>query len=149
MANLLFLAAGLVFGFLLSRGGASDFDYIQRMFLLSDFQMYGIIGTAVVVAAPFMFVLRRRGRGFRGQPLEFRPKPVHRGNVVGGAIFGVGWVLTGYCPGPLLVSLGEGKLYAVGAFAGMLTGVWLVARFYEPLQRGLGLPGVGENAGGG
>lgn len=147
MAHLLFLVAGLGFGFLLSRGGASDFDYIQRMFLLSDFQMYGIIGTAIAGAAPFLFVMRRLGRGFRGQPVDFRPKPVHRGNLVGGVIFGAGWALTGYCPGPLLVSLGEGKLYALGAFAGMITGVWLVGRFYDPLQRALGLPGADENAG--
>ena len=144
MANLLFVVAGLVFGLLLSRGGVTDFDYIQRMFLLADIQLYGIIGTAVIAAAPFMFAMRRRGRGFRGQPLEFKPKPVHRGNVVGGVLFGVGWVLTGYCPGPLIVSLGEGKLYSIGAFAGMLTGVWLVGRFYGPLQRVLGLPEVGR-----
>lgn len=147
MERFWFLLAGTVFGFLLSRGGVSDFDYIQRMFLLQDFQMYGVIGAAVLAGAPVLFVMRRRGRGFRGQPLDFRPKPVHRGNVVGGILFGVGWALTGYCTGPLLVSLGEGKLYALAALAGVLAGVGLVGRFHDALRDRLGLPDAEESAG--
>jgi uncharacterized membrane protein YedE/YeeE len=47
---------------------------------------------------------------------------LHRGNVAGGVLFGIGWSLAGMCPGPILVNIGEGKVYALAALAGALTG---------------------------
>ena len=54
---------GGAFGIILSRSGAADYNYIQRMFLLESFQLYGIIGTAVALTAPLVWLLKRRGRG--------------------------------------------------------------------------------------
>ena len=56
------LACGTAFGFVLSRSGASDYDMIQRMFLFEDFQLYGIIGSAVALTMPGIWWLKRRGR---------------------------------------------------------------------------------------
>jgi uncharacterized membrane protein YedE/YeeE len=133
---------GTAFGWVLSRSGAADYDTIQGMFLLESFQLYGIIGTAVAVTAPGLWWLKRRGRTATGQPLRVAPKPRHRGNVVGGALFGIGWSITGMCPGPILVNLGEGKLYALGALAGVLVGAALFGVLYPRLSRPLGLPAL-------
>ncbi len=137
---LFYVVFGVAFGFVLSRSGATDYEVIQRMFLFQDFQLYGIIGTAVAVIAPGLWCLKRYGRTVRGEPLVVPTKPRHRGNVIGGLLFGIGWSLTGMCPGPVLVNLGEGKLYAWMALAGVLVGATLFGVLYPRLQRPLGLP---------
>ncbi|MDP6946004.1 MAG: YeeE/YedE thiosulfate transporter family protein [Myxococcota bacterium] len=137
---LFYLLFGAAFGFVLSRSGATDYEVVQRMFLFQDPQLYGIIGTAVAVIAPGLWLLKRRGRALGGQPLRVPTKPRHRGNVLGGLLFGIGWSLTGMCPGPVLVNLGEGKIYAWAAFGGVLVGTTLFGVLYPRLQAPLGLP---------
>ncbi|OFW14433.1 MAG: hypothetical protein A3F70_10770 [Acidobacteria bacterium RIFCSPLOWO2_12_FULL_67_14] len=138
--TLLYLALGVVFGFILSRSGAADYDYIQRMFLFESFQLYGIIGTAVIVTAAGMAAIKRHGRTLMGRPIEIELKPLHRGNVLGGLIFGVGWSVAGMCPGPIFVNVGEGKLYALAALAGALAGTALFGAAYPRLQGWLRMP---------
>jgi len=146
---ILFLVLGTVFGWTLSRSGAADYDFIQRMFLLQDFQLYGIIGTAVIIVAPGLWLLERHGRTASGARLLIAPKPYHPGNAIGGLIFGAGWAITGMCPGPVLVNVGEGKLYALGALAGVLVGAGALGSLYPRLQRRLRLPAVDVGAGDG
>ena len=144
----LYLVLGTIFGFVLSRSGAADYDYIQAMFLFEDVQLYGIIATAVVVTAPGMWLIKRRGRTLFGRKLEIELKPLHRGNLAGGALFGIGWSIAGMCPGPILVNIGEGKIYALAALAGALTGAAAFGSLYDVLQRPFQLPvmkvGTGE-----
>jgi uncharacterized protein len=142
MTTLLSLVFGVIFGYVLSRSGAADYNYIQQMFLLESFQLYGIIGTAVVLTAPVVWLLKRRGRTLSGAAVNVEVKPGHRGNVAGGLLFGVGWSICGMCPGPILVNIGEGKLYAFAALAGALVGTALFGRLYDVLQAPLRLPPV-------
>jgi hypothetical protein len=130
---------GTAFGFVLSRSGAADYDFVQGMFLFENLQLYGIIGSAVAVTAPGLWLLKRHGRTAGGAPLRVKPKARHRGNVVGGVLFGVGWSITGMCPGPILVNLGEGKVYAAGALAGALVGAALFGALHRRLRPLLGL----------
>lgn len=139
----LLILFGTAFGFTLSRSGAADYDFIQGMFLFTNFQLYGILMTGVIVTGVGVLALRRIGRTVDDDPISIRSKPAHRGNIVGGALFGIGWAITGMCPGPIIVNLGEGKLYAVAAFAGVMTGTWLLGRFYDPISRSLGMPPIG------
>lgn len=139
---ILYVVLGTVFGFILSRSGAADYDFIQGMFLFERFQLYGIIGTAVVLTAPALWLIRRRGRTITGAPIRIEGKLLHRGNIVGGVLFGVGWSIAGMCPGPILVNIGEGKLYAIAALAGALTGTAIFGRLYGLLQRPLRLPSI-------
>jgi uncharacterized protein len=132
---LVYLAFGTIFGFVLSRSGASDYTYIQGMFLFEDLQLYGIIGTAVVLTAPGLWLIKRYGRTAAGHPIRIELKPLHRGTLVGSLLFGVGWSITGMCPGPILVNIGEGKLYAVAALAGALAGAALFGTLYPRLAR--------------
>jgi hypothetical protein len=145
---LLYILLGTVFGFVLSRSGASDYNYIQRMFLFEDFHMYGLIGSAVAVTAPALWLLRRSGRTTSGRSLQDAGRRRHHGHVAGGLLFGVGWSIAGMCPGPIFVNIGEGKIYAVAALAGALVGTGFFGAIYTRLQAPLRLPplavGTGE-----
>lgn len=144
-----YLVSGTVFGFALSRSGAADYDFIQGMFLFEEFQLYGIIGTAVVLTAPSIWLLKRRGRTLTGDPLVITNKPQHRGNVAGGLLFGVGWSIAGMCPGPILVNIGEGKVYALAALAGALVGAASFGTLYPLLARPFRLPALETGTGDG
>lgn len=140
MVSLLYAAFGILFGFVLSRSGAADYNFIQSMFLFRSFQLYGIIGTAVVSTAVGLLLLKKYGRTITGVPIAIDLKPFNRGNVVGGLLFGIGWSMAGMCPGPIFVNIGEGKMYAIAALAGALTGASLLGVLYPKLQRPLHLP---------
>ena len=146
--SIIYLALGALFGFILSRSGAADYNYIQAMFLFESVQLYGIIGTAVVITAAGLSMLKHGSRTVGGQPIAIELKPLHRGNIVGGLLFGVGWSMAGMCPGPILVNIGEGKMYALAAMAGALVGAGAFGALYERLRGVFGLPplsvGTGE-----
>jgi len=133
---------GIAFGFVLSRSGAADYNYIQGMFLFTQFQLYGIIGTAVAIGAPGLWLIKRYGRTALGRPIDIELKPRHHGNIAGGLLFGVGWSMAGMCPGPIFVNIGEGKIYAVAALAGALAGAGLFGAVYARLQEIFGLPRI-------
>jgi hypothetical protein len=136
----LYLGLGIVFGLALSRSGAADYNFIQGMFLFENFQLYGIIGSAVAFTMPLLYLLKRYGRTVTGTPITIELKAMNRGTIVGGALFGVGWSITGMCPGPILVNVGEGKLYALAALAGALLGATLLSVGYSRLAGPFGLP---------
>ena len=137
---LLYLLFGALFGVILSRSGAADYNYIQAMFLFTSVQLYGIIGTAVVITAPGIWLITRYGLTALGRPIAIELKPRHRGNIVGGALFGIGWSMAGMCPGPIFVNIGEGKIYALAALAGALAGAGLFGAIYTRVQGIFRLP---------
>jgi uncharacterized membrane protein YedE/YeeE len=143
-----FVLLGCLFGFVLSRSGAADYNFVQAMFLVRDIQLYGILAVGVVATGVGLRLLVRRGRTITGAPLVIERKPVHGGTVMGGLVFGVGWSMTGMCPGPILVNIGEGKLYAWAALAGALVGAGVFGVAYERLRPLFRLPrldvGTGE-----
>jgi uncharacterized membrane protein YedE/YeeE len=141
----LYLVLGNVFGFTLSRSGAADYDFIQAMFLFKNLQLYGIMGSAVVLAAPGLWWIQQRGRTVFGSPIHVELKPLNRGTIVGSLFFGVGWSMAGMCPGPIFVNLGEGKIYALAALAGALVGASALGTVYRSLQSVLGLPALKAN----
>src|SRR5690606_23298678 len=112
------------------------------MFLFESFQLYAIIGSAVVITAPLLRAIRRRGVDAHGRALSIPPKSLHPGNVAGGLLFGMGWSIAGMCPGPIFVNIGEGKLYAIAALAGALVGAGTFGTVYGRLQRALRLPPI-------
>jgi uncharacterized membrane protein YedE/YeeE len=117
------LLFGVLFGFVLSRVGATDYDAIAKMFLLEDFHLAGVIGVAVVVAAVGLGVVRRtRSGGLAGWRAVIQEKPMKPGLVLGAALFGAGWAITGTCPGTGLAQIGEGKVMALFTVSGMLLG---------------------------
>jgi uncharacterized protein len=100
---------------------------VQEMFRFDAFHMYGIIGAAVATAALSLLVIRRLGlRGVDGAPLGLAPKQLGRGvrYVAGGTTFGLGWALTGACPGPLVALVGAGAPVMVVTIVSALAGTW-------------------------
>jgi uncharacterized membrane protein YedE/YeeE len=147
--TLLYVVLGTVFGFVLSRSGAADYNNIQGMFLFQSFQLYGIIGTAVALTAPGLWLLKRRGRTATGKTLDVEMKPLHRGNIAGGLLFGVGWSIAGMCPGPIFVNIGEGKIYALAALAGALVGAGVFGAVYTRITNLFRLPPLAIGTGDG
>lgn len=105
---------GVLMGFLLSRIGFSDFGEVHRMFTFADLRMLLTFATAVVVTALVLAWLRA-GR-------DATDIPLHRSQLLGGALFGAGWALTGACPSIALVQLGEGRAPALITIAGIVIG---------------------------
>ena len=119
-----FLLGGL-FGFLLVEAEVVSWFRIQEMFRFDAFHMYGIIGTAVVTAALSLLIIKRLAvRGSDGRPLGLAPKTLGTGirYVAGGSLFGLGWALTGACPGPLVALVGAGVPVMVVAILSALAG---------------------------
>jgi uncharacterized membrane protein YedE/YeeE len=134
-----YVLAGVVFAFCLSRARATHYDAIMGMFRLTDLHLFGVIGCAVATAALGLWLLRMSARrSISGAPMELEPKPFRRGLVSGGLAFGVGWALSGACPGTALAQLGEGKLYALATVSGIVLGTWL-ERGFGVRERELGV----------
>ena len=119
------------------------------MFLFDSFHMYGLLAVGVGLTAPGLWLLGRYGRTLTGKPIQLAAKPIHGGSLPGGLLFGVGWAMTGMCPGPILVTLGEGKVYALAALAGAVAGTWLFGANYVRIQRFLKLPNLTTGTGAG
>jgi uncharacterized protein len=123
-----YFALGCAFGAVLMEAEVISWFRIQEMFRFDAFHMYGIIGSAVVVAGLVIAVMKRMGvRGPDGAPLALEPKRLGSGvrYLAGGTIFGLGWALTGACPGPLVALVGAGVPVMLAAVASALVGTWV------------------------
>lgn len=127
------LMAGVVFGFLLQKGGATSYDVIIGQLLLTDFTVVKIMMSAVATGMVGVHLLRTLGLA------TLHPKPGSLGSsIVGGLLFGVGFGLLGYCPGTVAGAVGEGRLDALfGGVVGILMGTWIFAVLYPRLQRSI------------
>jgi len=127
------LAFGIVFGFLLQKGGATKYDVIIGQLLLTDFTVIKIMLSAVLTGMIGVYAMKALGW------VELYPKSGSVGkNIIGGLIFGVGFAVLGYCPGTIAGAIGNGYLDAlVGGLAGILVGAGLFAALYPRLSRGI------------
>lgn len=122
--NIIGLFTGALFGFLMSRAGATTFDFHAQMFLFEDMQLMKVIGTAVVVAIIGVFLLKKFQISSitTGQAVDFVKKPYQQGLVLGAFLFGIGWAMTAACPGTVPAMIAEGKIGAIFTLAGLLLG---------------------------
>jgi len=122
-----FLILGIVFGIVMAKSEAISWFRIQEMFRFQAFHMYGIIGTAVVLGVIGVALIKKfQIRDFSGNPISFYPKDksVIR-YLLGGSIFGLGWALSGACPGPMVVNIGYGFLSMAIVFLFAIAGTFL------------------------
>lgn len=122
-----FLILGIVFGIVMAKSEAISWYRIQEMFRFQSFHMYGIIGTAVVLGVLGVAIIKKlRLRDFAGNPILFYPKDrtIVR-YLLGGIIFGMGWALSGACPGPMVVNIGYGFLSMTIVFLFAVVGTYL------------------------
>jgi uncharacterized protein len=132
----IYLLAGAVFGIVLTKGEAISWFRIQEMFRFQGFHMFGIFATALPTAIVGVQLLKRRWRRTLGGEAIVIPAK-HLGSGVryaaGGTIFGLGWALTGACPGPLFALLGSGATTMAVAIASAMLGTWTYARLRHRL----------------
>ncbi len=122
------LLLGVCFGITLTMSEVLSWFRIQEMFRFQSPRMYEIIGAAVVVAAASVAIIKRlNAKAITGERIVISPKTMGTGvrYVLGGTIFGLGWALTGACPGPLFVLVGNGITVMLAAIASALAGTWL------------------------
>jgi len=127
MKYIKFILAGIFFGIVMSKSEAFSWYRIQEMFRFQSFHMYGIIGTAVILGVTGVAVIKKIGmRDLAGNPIKFFPKEksIIR-YLAGGTIFGLGWALSGACPGPMVVNIGYGYFAMIIVFLFAIIGTYL------------------------
>jgi uncharacterized membrane protein YedE/YeeE len=121
---------GLVFGFLLQKGGVGKYHILVGQLLLQDFTVMKIMLTAIVVGMVGIFTLHRLGK------VNLHLKPTRLGsNVIGGLIFGAGFALIGYCPGTVATALGQGNYDGLFAMLGLIIGSYVYAEASRGLKK--------------
>lgn len=116
------LVFGVLFGFLLQKGGVARYEVLMGQFFLTDFTVIKIMLSAIIVGMVGIFGLRALGL------VTLHVKPTHyAANIAGGLIFGVGLGLLGYCPGTGIVALGQGNYDAIAGILGLLVGSYVYA----------------------
>lgn len=125
------LIIGIFFGFFLQKGGVTNYNIIIGQLLLTDFTVFKVMLSAVIVGMLGVYLLRSLGYA------QLHPKPGSIGaTVIGGLIFGVGFAVLGYCPGTVAGAVGQGFLDALfGGIVGMIIGAGLFASMYPKLQK--------------
>lgn len=132
--NFKYAAVGLLFGIVFVKAEVISWFRIQEMFRLQSFHMYGVIGTAVVVGMVSVWLIKRfKVKTIYGEPIEFHPKKFNKGQIIGGIIFGLGWAMTGACPGPLFAQIASGFGVVTVVLLSAIAGTWVYGYFREKL----------------
>ena len=122
--RILSLGLGLVFGFFLTRAGAFEFTHVRGMFELRDFHLFGILGVAVPLAGLGIYLMQYLGvHSPDGRPIKIAQRKRHPGNLPGGILFGMGWAVTGICPGTSLAQAGSYAGMGIVSIVGMALGM--------------------------
>lgn len=112
--ELKYLFIGILFGIVLVKSEVVSWFRIQEMFRFQSFHMYGVIGVAVIVGIISVQLIKLRNiKSLDGRKIDLTPKPFTKANFIGGALFGLGWAMTGACPGPIYSLIGSGYLVFV------------------------------------
>ncbi|OWK97035.1 transporter [Kaistella haifensis DSM 19056] len=132
--NLKYLVLGILFGFIFIKAEVISWFRIQEMFRLQSFHMYGIIGSAILVAMISIFIIKKFNiKTIYGEEIIFHKKKFNKGQIYGGLIFGFGWALTGACPGPLFAQIGTGATVVAVTLFSAIAGTWVYGYFREKL----------------
>ena len=123
--NLKYVAVGIAFGIVFIKAEIISWFRIQEMFRFQSFHMYGVIGSAVMVGVISVFLIRRFNiKTIYGEQIEFHPKTFNKGQIYGGLLFGLGWAITGACPGPLFALIGSGATVIAVTLLSAIAGTW-------------------------
>ena len=134
MRNFKYLILGALFGIILVKSEVISWFRIQEMFRLQAFHMYGIIGSAILVAMVSIIIIKHfKLKALNGDPVVIPKKEFHWGNVYGGLIFGLGWALTGACPGPLFAQIGSGFFVVIVTLVSAIAGTWVYGLLRDKL----------------
>jgi uncharacterized membrane protein YedE/YeeE len=125
MEQILGIITGILFGFLLQKGRVVRFEKQVGALLIRDMTIFKFMLSAIMVGMVGIYILSGAG------VISLSHKPMNMGAVIiGGILFGAGWAVMGFCPGTSVAALGEGRIHAFFAIAGMITGAAVFARLY-------------------
>jgi uncharacterized membrane protein YedE/YeeE len=134
MKNLKFLLLGTIFGIILIKGEVISWFRIQEMFRFQSFHMYGTICSAIAVGMLSLFLIKKfKVKTFSGEEIKIEDKKFSKGNIFGGLIFGLGWAMTGACPGPLYALIGSGLPIFIVALLSAVLGTYCYGCLREKL----------------
>lgn len=132
--NLKYSAWGVLFGIVFFKAEIISWFRIQEMFRFESFHMYGVIGTAVVVGAISVQLIKRLGiKTIQGETVVIPNKTFNKGQIYGGLLFGLGWAITGACPGPLFAQIGAGYSVIIVTFLSAWAGTYVYGVFRDKL----------------
>ncbi|MDE3125990.1 MAG: YeeE/YedE family protein [Bacteroidota bacterium] len=124
--NIKYAFAGIIFGIILIKAEVISWFRIQEMFHLKSFHMFGVIGSAVITGCISVLIIKKlKIKTIHGEPIFFIQKKFNKGQIFGGLIFGLGWAMTGACPGPLYALLGSGISVIVVVLFSAIAGTWV------------------------
>lgn len=129
-----YFVVGTVFGIVFSKAEVISWFRIQEMFRFQSFHMYGIIGSAVAVGMLSVYLIKKFNvKTIRGEEIRISSKSFNKGQIYGGLLFGVGWALTGACPGPLFAQIGTGATVIIITLLSAILGTWTYGYFRDRL----------------
>lgn len=135
MKFLKYIFLGIFFGITFTKAEIISWYRIYEMFRFESFHMYGVIGSAVVLGIlAVQFIKRRKMKDIAGNEIVFTPKEFSIPRyLIGGTIFGLGWAMTGACPGPMFVLLGNGILAIAVVIAFAVLGTFVYGMLRDKL----------------
>lgn len=134
MQNIKYLLVGIVFGIVFVKAEIISWFRIQEMFRFDSFHMYGVIGTAVVTGAISIAILKKiNAKTLSGEQITYEGKPFNKGTIIGSVLFGIGWAITGACPGPLYAMIGSGFSVILLTLLSAIVGTWTYGYFQDKL----------------
>jgi len=130
LALLKYVLIGTLFGIVFVKAEIISWFRIQEMFRFQSFHMYGVIGSAIVTGIISIQLIKRLNiKSIHGETIIIPTKEFKKGQVIGGFIFGLGWAITGACPGPLFAQIGSGYTVVLVTLISALAGTWLYGKF--------------------
>lgn len=127
MKAIKFLMVGVLFGIVMTKAEIISWYRIYEMFHFQSFHMYGIIGSAVVLGIIITALIKKtRFKDMYGSDIQFTPKAKSVARyLIGGIVFGLGWALTGACPGPMFTLIGNGFVVILIVILAALFGTFM------------------------
>ncbi|TNE72420.1 transporter [bacterium] len=132
--NIKYTLVGIAFGIVFIKAEIISWYRIQEMFRFQSFHMYGIIGSAILVGMLSVLLIKKFNiKTIYGEEIILHPKVFNKGQIFGGLMFGLGWALTGACPGPLFAQIGSGATVIAVSLLSAVAGTWVYGKFRDQL----------------
>ncbi|RQP13710.1 MAG: transporter [Chryseobacterium sp.] len=132
--NIKYLIVGILFGVVFVKAEVISWFRIQEMFRFQSFHMYGVIGSAVLTGVLSVAAIKKfKIKTIYGEQIKLSPKSFNKGQIYGGLIFGLGWAMTGACPGPMYAQVGTGATVVLVTLLSAIAGTWVYGRFRDRL----------------
>lgn len=133
-SNIKYMIIGVLFGIVFVKAEIISWFRMQEMFRFQSFHMFGVIGSAVAVGLISVLIIKKFNiKTIDGEKITITPKTFNKGQIYGGILFGIGWAITGACPGPLFAQIGTGATVVIITLLSAIAGTWFYGYIREKL----------------